>query len=255
MKQQKLGAELDHKDLETEQLEQDGLTYESVALDDITKENVFTTDEKGKTIIDKKNGVLDSWEEWWFVCYLKELKEAGVLLDADKNAEPLGLSSPIRHNFTKMMKTKTKAMVRHLANPFTYEHDFNIKWNVEWIDKFYTVINVGKQYGKIKAPFITFSGKFDASLVEIKGDYTPAQELWKTNLKIAWLYEMRQMYVQMVRVPKMFKDTFTPEAYVEHMKYVIKSKRGQSKLKYKPITCAEYLNKLKKDTDGQQTLQ
>ena len=36
----------------------------------------------------------------------------------------------------------------------------------------------------MKAPFITFSGKFDASLIEIKGDYTPAQELWKTNLNL-----------------------------------------------------------------------
>ena len=258
---QKQGREMDGDDLQKEQEEMsEVVTYESYAIDDITEETVFTTDEKGNKIVDKENGMLDSWEEWWFVCYLNELKAAGVIIDADKNTEPLDLSTPIRHTFTKVMKTKTKSMVRHLANPITYEHDFNIKWHYEWKDKFFTVINSGKEYGKIKAPFMTFSVKFDASMIEVKADYTKPAELQITNMKIAWMYDKRQMYIQMLRIPKLFKETFTPKAYMEHMVYKRPNKNkgiktGDSRLKYKPVTCEEYLEKLKEDTARQQTLQ
>ena len=86
---QKQGREMDGDDLQKEQEEMsEVVTYESYAIDDITEETVFTNDEKGNKIVDKENGMLDSWEEWWFVCYLKELKAAGVIIDADKNTEP-----------------------------------------------------------------------------------------------------------------------------------------------------------------------
>lgn len=249
-----LGGDMDLEALEKEQEQMaEPIEYKSYALDEITEETVFTTDEKGNTIIDKENGMVDSWEEWWFVCYLKELKEAGVIEDADKNTEPLDLSNPVRHTFTKYLKTKTKVELRHLVDPYNYTHDFNIKWNHEWKDKIFSIINAGKQYGKIKCPFLTFSGKYMASMIEVKADFTQADNLWKTNLKRAWLFEMRQMYVQLVKIPKLFQETFTPKAYMDYMVYKRPNKNkgikaGDSRLKYKVLTCEEYLDKLESDT-------
>jgi len=256
---QEENREMDLKALEDEHMENsEPEVYESISIDDINEENVFTTNEKDERVIDKE-GTLDSWEEWWFVCYLKELKEAGVILDADKNTEPLDLSNPVRHSYTKMMKTKTKAMVQHLMNPHTYTHDFNIKWNHEWQNKIFSIINSGKQFGKTKPPFLTFSGKFTASMIEVKGGYTKTDELQRTNMKRSWLFDKRQMFVQMVKVPVIFEKTFTPKAYMDYMVYKRPNKNkgikpGDSRLKYTPKTCEEYLALLNEDTSGQRSL-
>ena len=104
----------------------------------------------------------DSDEEWWFTCYLREMKEHGLIEDADKNLTELELlEREITHLTTRFMKTKQKPELQHLMGKYVYTPDFNIKWNREWRNVMYSMLNRGKQFTKDKPPFISFSAMCD----------------------------------------------------------------------------------------------
>lgn len=192
----------------------------------------------------------DSDEEWYFTCYLRELKENGVIEDADKNLEELELlERPITHLTTKYMKTKEKPEVQHLMGTYVYTPDFNINWNRDWRNIFYSMFNRGKQYSKKKVPFLSFSGKFDGSIIEVKGAYTKGTQMYSTNLKRAWLFDKRQIFVQLIKIPDLFELTFTPKEYCDDMIYKIGKNKGDSKIKFETKTCKEYLTILKKENE------
>jgi hypothetical protein len=225
----------------------------NTAHEDLTAEKCLIIDAKGKVSINKE-GPLDSMEEWWFVCYLKELWGEGVILDFDKNEEKIELTSKRVHFSTEIMKTKTKLKEVHLFNGHSYKPDFNVKWNPEYQDVIYSLIGRGKHYTGNKMPFLTCNGMYHTSVFEVKADFTKGDEMQKTNMNLKWVFDRFDTYVQMVKIPKLFKETFTPKGFMDANIYVLKSKRGQSKLKYKPTTCKDYIARMKKVSEGQQTL-
>ena len=198
----------------------------------------------------RRDGPLDSMEEWYFVCYLKELMEAGVVLDADKNEGPIDLLGKTQHVSTEYMATKTKPTFRHLLHPVHYTPDFNIQWNPEWKDSFFSLLNAGKHKKGHKVPFITCKSNIHSSIIECKGKFMNVTEKSLCSTRIKWVYEKHAMYVQLCVVPNMFKESFTPQAYIDDMKYKRANqnkgiKVGDSRLKYEPVTCADYLESIK----------
>ena len=237
---------------EKETIEVDVYVSPNIPHDKLTEELCIIRD--GNNISINKEGPLDSMEEWWFVCYLKELWGEGIISDFDKNEEKIILTEKRVHFSTEIMKTKTKLKEVHLFNGHTYKPDFNIQWNISYIDIVYSLMGRGKHHTGNKVPFISCSGLYNSSVIEVKGDFVKVDEMQKTNMNLKWVFDRHDIYVQMVRIPKLFKETFTPKAYMDANIYVLKSKRGQSKLKYKPTTCKDFVAKLKKVSEGQQTL-
>ena len=208
----------------------------------------------GNNVSINKEGPLDSMEEWWFVCYLKELWGEGVVLDFDKNETKIELTPKRVHFSTEIMKKKTKLKEVHLFQGHSYKPDFNVSWNPEFQDVIYSLIGRGKHYTGHKIPFISCSALYHTNVFEVKADFVKGDEMQKTNMNLKWVLDQFDTYVQMVKIPKIFKETFTPQAYIDANIYVLKSKRGQSKLKYEPTTCKDYVAKMKGVSEGQQTL-
>ena len=220
----------------------------NVTIDQMTEENCIIKEGNIKKI--NKEGPLESMEEWYLTCYIKEFMEAGVILDADKNVTKIELSEKITHASTEYMKTKTKLKFRHIFNVAGYTPDFNIQWNPKWKDVIFSLFNSGKHMAKHKVPFISCKSNSHSSIFECKGRFMTSLEITLYSILVKWLYDKYKIYVQVVKVPDLFKDTFTPQAYIDDMIYHRPNskkgiKPGDSKLKYKPVTCKEYLDSIK----------
>jgi len=131
---------------------------------------------------------VDSQEEWWFVLYLRELIEAGIVERADKNHEPIRLSYKVKHRYQEIKKTKTKSREQHLMEEAFYTPDFNVYFMPDWENVFYHKLNFGMRHTDQKVPFITLDPMLPGTAVEIKADFTKADELQSTNLKRKWVF-------------------------------------------------------------------
>lgn len=220
----------------------------NIPIEEITFDTVFSIDEKGHRYVDKSKH-LDSWEEWYFVCYLKELINSGIALDADKNERPIVLFRKMTHASTVHMKTKQDVKFRHLLNGHEYKPDFNINWNPKYKDLFFSLLNSGQHKHKHKIPFISSMGNYHSSIIEVKGGFTQVDQMHKTNMNIKWVYDQAQMYIQLVKVPKIFEETFTPKEYMKDMVYKVGNKnegikKGDSRIKFNARTIEEYMEYL-----------
>jgi len=194
---------------------------------------------------------LDSDIEWWFVQYLIELYNEGVVLDAEYNTIPMPLSDPVKHRYIEIMKSKQKAGgTRQMLNANSYKPDFNITFNPQWKDLIYSRFLDGFQFTKQKIPFISYSPSKDACIIELKGDWTKPSELAQTNLKRAWTFDKYQYHIQLIRAPKIFEETFYPQAFLDHPDHIYKvnnakKKRKKGDSKYpKARTMKQYLDSL-----------
>lgn len=229
----------------SEELEEQELM--NIDIDQCAEDDCTEMDKSIRKI--KKGGPVDSMEEYYFACYLRELKDAGVIINADKNLAKLDLSSPLKHFSTEIMPTKTKVKQIHLLNGAYYTPDFNVQWSPQYKDVIFSLMNAGKHMSKHKVPFISCKSNLHSSIFEVKGKFMTGLEMNLYATKIKWLYDKERIFVQTVKIPDLFKTTFTPQAYMDDMTYKVGNKNkglniGDSRLKYKPVTCAEFLASL-----------
>jgi hypothetical protein len=220
----------------------------NIPLDDLTRDKCIIM--KGNVPTINRESGLDSMEEYYFTCYLKEMIELGVVLDADKNMKSIVLSEDKKHTSTEILKSKTKISPKHLFQPATYTPDFNIRWNPEYKDVVFSLLNTGMHLKGYRPPFISSNQSYHSSVIELKGGFTNKNEVATLSLYLKWVFDKWAMYIQMVRVPNIFRDTFTPKEYMDDMVYhrpnsKKKIKPGDSKLKYKPKTAQEWFDEIK----------
>lgn len=198
----------------------------NISIDNITREDV------------------DSDEELWFCWYLQELKEAGIILDADVNRRAISLSNKVEHTFQRIKKKGLKREIEFLMHPHEYTPDFNVQFNMQYRDVFYGVFVMGRKFPAQKIPFLSFSPGQHAAIIEVKPsfDQNNMTRLVRTNLK--WVFDKYGIYIELVKVPEIFKDTFTPQKYIDLMQYKIKSKEGKSKIKFTVKTISQYKHEL-----------
>lgn len=198
----------------------------NISIDNITREDV------------------DSDEELWFCWYLQELKAAEIILDADVNRKPILLSNKVEHTYSLVRKKDLKRKTEFLMHPHEYTPDFNIQFNMRYRDVFYSLFVIGRKLPGQNIPFLSFSPGHHAAIVEVKPvfDMNNMTRLVRTNLK--WVFDKYGMYIELIKVPDIFKDTFTPQKYIDLMQYQIKSKEGKSKIKWNIKTIDQYKHEL-----------
>lgn len=162
---------------------------------------------------------LDSDEELYFAWYLQDLKAAGIILDAGVAFKPIELSMKIEHGFDLLLKKKSPRKRSHVFNPTIYTPDFYIIHNPEYRDSFYSLFCQGKQFPGQKIPFLTSNPAQLDSIIEVKGDMDMHRTKGQTMVKIKWVFEKHQCYIQLVTVPDIFRDTFTPEKFIARERF------------------------------------
>lgn len=168
----------------------------------------------------------DSKEELYFSWWLDELKEAKYIVEWYPGS-------------TIELSKEVEVGGKKLLNKHGYAFDFSIRWNDSAKDVFIT--SEPKKgfftYNKfIIDPSLDDSGYIPFSYIEIKGvfDARNMTRLFVINQK--WVYDKRRIYVQLVKIPKLFKDTFTPAKYL-----ITDAGKQERKLNFVPKTLDEYV--------------
>ena len=109
-----------------------------------TEENVEETHKLD--ILDLTRDDYDSDEEFFFAEYLKELIEADIVVEARFNKLSIDLSDPVKHRYSEIMKTKEKDKTQHLFSEHVYTPDFDIHFNTEYENIFYSRLFAGVRF-------------------------------------------------------------------------------------------------------------
>jgi len=181
---------------------------------------------------DYKIEVYDSLEEVYFIWYLQELYDRQFIDKVIYHETNYELSSGLWVRTNKLLKTKIKKDHRQLLKPHEYSHDFNIVWNTKAYSLLTNIFGVA-----LHAPLIPFWNKI--SRIEVKADYdrNNMTRLFRINQK--WVWEKYNVYIQLVKIPLLFKSTFTPERYLKQ-----NFKHGARKIHFEPKKRDNFLKRL-----------
>lgn len=161
-----------------------------------------------------------SKEELYFSWYLEELQKAGYI-DNWGEAKTYQLGEKVIIRYEEQLKTKTKEKEQTILNGCEYTPDFQIHWNIkaENIFKHYP-LQFGDGIGtfteliarkKIETPFIIMGLP---CLVEIKPNFDQNNMTRLNTINRKWMYQKYGIFVNLVKVPDIFKDTFTPKKFL-----------------------------------------
>jgi hypothetical protein len=192
---------------------------------------------------------IDSNEEQFFIWWLDELVEAGYVIDYT-DAKSYELSNKIEYYFTETKKTKIVEKYQPLVQPHIYTPDFEIKWHKSALNIFVnepitaiifendSIVIRNTQLAKLNKDLFIKCG--EAMLVEIKGNFNRFSGEKENAINRKWLFEKHHIYTNLVKVPDIFKKTFTPKKY-------LKTPTGKTKLiNFEVRTLEEFLKTKKK---------
>lgn len=144
-------------------------------------------------------------EELYFSFYLNELQDNGYINSWSKGVSyPLG--DALIHSYTEKNKLKEQTIIQASA----YTPDFQINWNEKAEGLFYTKLKGNK---KINTKLI-IAQEVGFSLIETKGNYDFKQMNTLATVNGKWLYAKYRIVVNLIKVPDIFKKTFTPRRYM-----------------------------------------
>jgi hypothetical protein len=182
-----------------------------------------------------------STEEKWMKIYFEELKEKGFIKELIYQPEPIILSDIILVKVEKELKTKVKYEDKTLISKHIYTPDFEILWNT---DKLHEDL-FKDSYTK----WPLFFSVCNRSFVEVKGNFDMNNMQRHFNSAIQpWIYQRYNIYVNLVKVPDIFKETFIPTKIWDEFFYKVngkKFKKGEPKFKFEYRTLEQYLNEEK----------
>ena len=183
----------------------------------------------------------DSDEELYFSWYLNQLRNAGYIDNWDK-FENVNESYPLTEGLKRqyvlpMKRVADKIKYQDILKPSIYTPDFKIWWTPKARGIFVTDLNI-ESTEKITTPFICQDG---ISIVETKGnhDNNNMTRLAINNIKFA--YQKFGVYIDIVKVPTIFKNSFTPDRYLLTDKTLRKRK-----INYGIRSLPEFVNSIQK---------
>ena len=165
----------------------------------------------------------DSNEELYFSWYLDVLLENNLINSWERVTNCVTLCD----KKTFLFNGKDNHLIREL----TYTPDFKIVWNKNAENILY--INESSVKTKVKYSDIPFKVYGDTSYIDVKGEYTHKNRVTDISFPIIQkiLLEYHNMYVQKIRPLSLMDMTFHTNRYIDEMKYKIKSKLGENKIK------------------------
>lgn len=156
---------------------------------------------------------LQSMEELYFLWWLCDLKDYGYVEDAWYEDDVFVLGKGYDKIYEKQMKTKTKRLNETVIPQNIYTPDFKIKWTEKARGVFYEdLVSKNKLMHGRRANYMI--GEDLVSYIEIKPDFDFNNMTRYVKIKINWLFQSHGVYVNLVKVPSLFKSTFTPERYI-----------------------------------------
>ena len=186
---------------------------------------------------------LDSSEERYYAWYLSDLCDAGYIKGVIPQPEPFKLSERMSHTYSKQLKTKLQIKEETVIRESIYTTDFYILWDAKALGVFITTLESDDKIMKGMKPTLDIAHKSDSgdyySYTEVKPvfDQNNMTRLARTNIK--WVWANYKQFINLAIVPKMFKDSFTPDRYL----YQDKQVKNKRKLNYTPITLEEYVKR------------
>jgi hypothetical protein len=180
----------------------------------------------------------DSDEEKYFIAWMDELIEAGYIDRYIHHPPPYFLSEAKTYSVAIPRKTMAaKIETRSLINAHEYTTDFIIYWTSKaygiMIEDRKSVVN------NKNVPFLAnYDHKTDEyyTVMEVKADFDQNNmtRLFVINQK--WVLDSYGIYIELCKIPHLFKKTFTPN------KYLYTEKKHQlRKLRFKPLSLSSYL--------------
>lgn len=188
---------------------------------------------------------IDSDEELWFSWWLDELVGAGYVIDYT-DAKTYLLSEKLDYQYLDIKKTKNTLKEQSLMQQHVYTPDFEIKWAKKALDIFInppitaleltdnSILCRNTLLNKLNKNLFIKSG--DSMLVEIKGGYSKFGGLKENAINRKWLFSRYSLYVNLVKVPDIFKNTFTPN------KFLLTPTGKQRLIHFKIKTLNEFIN-------------
>lgn len=172
---------------------------------------------------------VDSDEEVYFIWWMEELYQAGYI-EMYERSRTYQLSTPIKRDYLHKMKTKSVDRIQHVMHGAEYTPDFKIYWTPKALNVFIT-----KFHTFDKKETIFYCEEDLTSIIEIKGMFDRNNMIRLVTTNIKWMFDKYRVFVHLVKMPKLFKDTFTPERY-------LKTNKSQSSrsIKWKIKTMEEY---------------
>ena len=199
---------------------------------------------------------VDSREEQLFLYYIEELKEHGYIAEAVYHPQSYELAP---ETYVQAF-TATKKGNGYKDIPLLKKHVYTADWSILW-NPIAKGIFYWEKGGVYKEGFFPYSSrKHDnyipfygmKSVVDIKGGFVGRNNTSGITFPLNQKWVMRQYgdLVQKVVVSLdskgLFYKTFTPRVVIENEVYQTNGKtwtKGESKLKYEPITLDEYIGK------------
>lgn len=150
----------------------------------------------------------DSDEELWFAHWCEELKLEGYIKHWSHEGLKIELTPDVFIPWQKKMKTKVKIEERKLLQGSSYMPDFFIEWS-EKADGLFCWEEMGTYENNPYKMLFSVNG---VSIVEIKPsfDQNNMTRLVRDRIKQAYT---QGYFVNLVKSPDYFKDSFTPERY------------------------------------------
>lgn len=184
------------------------------------------------------NWIYDSFEEEIFHQYLLELQDRKIISNIEKPAS-LVLSEAVP---IKIGKKEVNLLNEHI---YTGDFKFEVIEELPLFQTLHETLISPKQrkqaviytQGEDISKSYDVDGDYhERCFVEVKGNYDNNNMTRLFSLNQKWVYQRYGIYYNLVKVPKIFEKTFTPEAY-------LKTATGKDrKINFKVKLIDEYLN-------------
>lgn len=195
----------------------------------------------------KLNYELQNKEEEYFFLWLKELQSNGYIDYIKPDQITFQLFPRHEVHWDKKLKTKISIKSFNLFNESVYTPDFCFKFShkarnilsyspnkaVDARKIFIDINTSGAIYVDVKGGF---EGKFKSSMI------FPDRKAIMWNVHNKYIHKIKP-FVNKTKSTCLFAKTFTPKKVIAAEVYKIKSKRGQSKLKFETRSLNEFINK------------
>jgi len=183
-----------------------------------------------------------SKEEEYMKIYFEELLEAGIISKIIYQPTPFSLFGKITYMLEKKLKTKSNFISKTLINDHIYTSDFKVIWNKE--------IPVSSKFHRdmmdVPCELPPFLSHNNECWIEVKSwwDNNNMTRLFTSRTQ-PWVYQKFGIYVNLIKVPDIFKETFIPTKILDDFYYKVGGKKfnkGDKKYKFEYRTLNEYLN-------------
>lgn len=190
-----------------------------------------------------------SKEERYFYWFLVDLFNEGYVSNVLYEPCTYELSEPITKPYVVEKQLKTKVKVTEgeetIQKGLVYTPDFVVHWTQKALGVFVETLDTKNKLmkGQSQTKFIgRVRGLEIITVFEVKPDFDQNNMTRYTKVKMNWLCQRESIFVNLVKVPRIFKKYFTPS------RYLITDKSAKlRKIDFNVRTLEEFVNEVSEE--------